>query len=808
MRLLYVCLDRGLPLGAAKGGSVHVTELVRAFEADGHDTAVLARSTAGDAYEASRPTFLATLREGPHWLPAPVLRRDLREVRGRARLSRAVEEAIERFRPDLIYERYALFRSEALDAAQSAGIPLVVEVNAPLVEEARRFHGLRLTEAAVRAERRTWRGADLVVTHLSALADLVRAAGQARVLVLPHGVDGERFAPTADGAPVRRELCLNGRFVVGWVGRPKPWHDLATLVDAVAAIPDELAPVLLVVGDGPERPALERRASAREVETRFVRAVPHFAVGRYIAAMDACVATLPSDPTLHYLSPIKALEYLSCGRPTVVAEGGDLRAPVSANAALPYRPGDSADLAARLEQIAGERGLREHLSRTGRRFAEARTWRANARAIIHAAEGLGHDRRAAPGEPRLAYVLKRFPCLSETFVAWELIELQRRSRRPTIFAMGRPDEPFTQRFLDELTARVVYLPPRPSSEPARSARALARVLRRNPLGWLRAAAESVRRPGFFGWKRLVQATILRDEMASAGIDHAHVHFANKAARLAYLSWRMGGPTYSVTAHAKDIYHRTARPPHLRKLLGSAAFVATVSDANRRYLEPIVGDRTRVEVVPNSVNLELLTANGRRHPEWTVLTVARLVEKKGTADLIEACAILSARGRRVCLAVAGDGPLRGELEAAASEAGLDAEFLGEVPHERVLELYRRARVFCLPCTVASDGDRDGLPTAILEAMGSGVPVVTTSMNGLDEAVIHERTGLIASQRDPVALADAIERVLTHSALAARLTSEARRCVEERFSTDRSTALLLRLLEEVAPATGPKDAPTTA
>jgi glycosyltransferase involved in cell wall biosynthesis len=798
MRLLYVCLDRGLPLGAPKGGSVHVAELLRAFEAEGHETAVLARSAAG-AYEASRPTFLASLREGPHWLPAPVLRRDLREVRGRARLSRAVEEAIERFRPDLIYERYALFRSEALQAARSAGIPLVVEVNAPLVEEARRFHGLRFTKSAVRAERRVWSGADIVVTHLPALAERIRAAGQPRVLVLPHGVDGERFTPAADGAAVRRELRLNGHFVVGWVGRPKPWHDVATLVDAVAAIPHELAPVLLVVGDGPERPALERRARARGVETRFAGAVPHSAVSRCIAAMDACVATLPPDPKLHYLSPIKALEYLSCGRPAVVADGGDLRALVSANAALPYRPGDSADLAARLEQIANEPGLEEHLSRTGRLFAEARTWRANARAIIHAAEGLGHERRAAPGKPRLAYVLKRFPCLSETFVAWELIELQRRSRRPTIFAMGRPDEPFTQPFLDELRASVVYLPPRASSEPARSARALARALRRNPLAWLRAAAESVRRPGFFGRKRLMQATILRDEMASAGIDHAHVHFANKAARLAYLSWRMGGPTYSVTAHAKDIYHHAARPPHLRKLLGPAAFVATVSEANRRHLDLIVGDRTRVEVVPNSVNLELLTANGRRQPDWTVLTVARLVEKKGTAHLIKACALLSERGQRVRLVVAGDGPLRGELEAAASRSSLDAEFLGEVPHERVLEQYRRARVFCLPCTVAFDGDRDGLPTAILEAMGSGVPVVTTSMNGLDEAVIHERTGLIAPERDPVALADAIERVLTDPDLAARLTSEARRRVEERFSAELSAGRLLTLLDRAAAET---------
>ena len=160
--------------------------------------------------------------------------------------------------------------------------------------------------------------------------------------------------------------------------------------------------------------------------------------------------------------------------------------------------------------------------------------------------------RDSTRDPHVGYVLKRFPCLTETFVADELIELQRRGVPLTVFAMGRPEEPFVQGFLDELSVPVVYLPYRVWREPIRVAAALRGVLRSDPRRWSAAAVASVLRMRLFGWRRLMQATVLRDEAARAGIQHMHVHFANKAARLADLAQRMGGPTYSVTAHAKDI----------------------------------------------------------------------------------------------------------------------------------------------------------------------------------------------------------------------------------------------------------------
>jgi glycosyltransferase involved in cell wall biosynthesis len=395
---------------------------------------------------------------------------------------------------------------------------------------------------------------------------------------------------------------------------------------------------------------------------------------------------------------------------------------------------------------------------------------------------------------RIAYVLKRFPRVSETFVAAELIELERQGESLTVFAISRPDEPVTHGFLSELSAPVVYLPRRPSRQPLRVIGAVARTIRRQPRGWLRAARLSLRRPRLVGWRRLLQATVLREEMSRAGIDHAHAHFATAAARLAHLAELMGGPTYSITAHAKDIYHRDVRPERLREKLDSARFVATVSEANRRRLQSVMNGRGRCEVVPNSVDLRRVRgANQRVVEPGLVVSVARLVEKKGMADLVEAC---TAQAHRVRLEVVGDGPLREQLEERASRAGLRARFHGALPQERVMQIVPRAEVFCLPCVVTENGDRDGLPTSVLEAMALGVPVVTTAVNGLQEAVEHERTGLVVPERDPRALSAAIARLLDDPELARSLALAARRRVESRFSLERSATRLRSLFREAA------------
>ncbi|HYY73810.1 MAG TPA: glycosyltransferase [Solirubrobacterales bacterium] len=381
MRLLYVCLDRGIPLGAPKGAAVHIEETLRAVAAEGHATAVLAHSTA-EGHAPPCPAYLA---------PAPP---EAASAPGSRRLRLALRRVIERFRPDLVYERYALFRTEARGETWAADIPLVLEVNAPLVEETERFRRLRLGSAAVEAERYAWTRADLVVTPSERLADLIRSAGQERVLVIPNAVDPDRFDPSDDGGKVRHRLGLDDRFVVAWAGRLKGWHDPDTLVDAVAKLPKRLRPALLLIGDGPDRTGVERRATECNVTSVTTGAVSPRRVPELLAAADACVATLPADPSLHYFSPLKALEYLAAGRATVVARAGALTALAEAGAALAYRPGDPADLAARLEAVARDAGLRRGLARRGRSYAEGRTWRDAARATVDAAEALRPSERA------------------------------------------------------------------------------------------------------------------------------------------------------------------------------------------------------------------------------------------------------------------------------------------------------------------------------------------------------------------------------------------------------------------------------
>jgi glycosyltransferase involved in cell wall biosynthesis len=386
MRLLYVTLDRGIPVGGTKGASIHVSELLRAFEAEGHETALVVRAPTAGAPE--RPVFTASVPDRLRWVPGATLRRDLREVRAGRGLRRALRDAVAEFRPDAIYERYALFRTEACGEARRAAIPLLLEVNAPLAWEERRFRNLALTRKAERAELGAWRGADLVVVPSNPLGELVRErSGQERVLVVPNAVDIDRFdRPLQDD--LRQQLGLGSRHVVGFAGSLKPWHDLETLVSAVADLPKRLQAVLLLVGEGPERDRLADRAAALGVDIVTTGAVPHAEVADYLGAMDVCVAGLPADPTLHYFSPLKVLEYMAAGRPTVVADAGDLATIAAAGAAIAYQPEDAADLTAQLLALATSAELRERLSGAGRAYARTRTWRAAARTIVQAADRL------------------------------------------------------------------------------------------------------------------------------------------------------------------------------------------------------------------------------------------------------------------------------------------------------------------------------------------------------------------------------------------------------------------------------------
>jgi colanic acid/amylovoran biosynthesis glycosyltransferase len=250
---------------------------------------------------------------------------------------------------------------------------------------------------------------------------------------------------------------------------------------------------------------------------------------------------------------------------------------------------------------------------------------------------------------------------------------------------------------------------------------------------------------------------------------------------------------TVTAHARGIYH-VDHTPRLRRRLEGVDAVVAVSRFDATHLASLL-PATPVRYVPNG--LQPVPGLAPR-PDGSVLCLARLVEDEGLEVLIEAVSLLDGPATPR-LEIIGDGPLRDELETTARRLGVAARvaFLGTRTSTEAEAAYRRAAVFALPCRVGRDGDREGLPTALIEALAHGLPVISTDVAGIPEAVQHGHTGLLVPPDDAEALATAIRKLLDDPVLAARLGDNGRRLVAEEFSPSRSTALLRQVFLEVSP-----------
>jgi glycosyltransferase involved in cell wall biosynthesis len=290
--------------------------------------------------------------------------------------------------------------------------------------------------------------------------------------------------------------------------------------------------------------------------------------------------------------------------------------------------------------------------------------------------------------------------------------------------------------------------------------------------------------------------VLARETRLRGIDHLHAHFATASTTVARLAARFARIPYTMTAHAKDIFHESVRPEDLRRKLQDAAGTVTISDYNLEYLHESYGPAAEdVRRIYNGLELERFPYEEPRRRVPEIVAVGRLVEKKGFADLIEACSLLRDRGVKVRCLIVGLGEQEPELRAAVERLGLGnrVELPGPRPQGDLIEAVGRAAVFAAPCVIGGDGNRDGLPTVLLEAMALGTPCVSTDVTGIPEVLRDGETGLMVPQRDPAALADAIERLLADPELRVRLAGRARRLVEAEFDVHRNAALLREAFE---------------
>lgn len=388
-------------------------------------------------------------------------------------------------------------------------------------------------------------------------------------------------------------------------------------------------------------------------------------------------------------------------------------------------------------------------------------------------------------EPVL-YVLKRYPRLSETFVVQELMTLESLGEDVLIDCLLPAEDGPRHPDVDRVRAAVRYLPRHPRLRNLPVACAHARIFLRSPLRWVHEA----RRAQHFGlWRRFIQAGLTADRAKRAGVAHVHAHFATAATDVAGIAGRLTGLPVTVTAHAKDIFHED-NAPLLRRRLSRASGVVTVSAHNAAHLEAVV-PTLPVHHVPNGVAVPSAAPGPTK--DGTILCVARLVEKKGVDTLLHALAELNRDRFGVPAEIVGDGPLRGELERLAERLGLGprVRFLGALPSTGVEAAYGRAAMVVLACRVGADGDRDGLPTVLLEAMGRGLPVISTSVAGIPELVLHEENGLLVPPDRPDALAAAIDRLHANPDFAAALGTSGRATVAATHDPVRSARALQRI-----------------
>lgn len=441
----------------------------------------------------------------------------------------------------------------------------------------------------------------------------------------------------------------------------------------------------------------------------------------------------------------------------------------------------------------------------------------------------------------IGYLLKGYPRLSEIFITSEVHRVESLGVPVRLFVLKAADEAVQHPVVQRVRALPEYLPATSSLSsapvPAWLRRnggqflpALRRVLRQRPAGTLRAAgsalAQSFRaRKSPLHWrkiylKELLLAVSLADRLladrspsdpAVTRVRHLHAHFAHGTTTVAWLTSQITGVPFSFTGHAKDIYSENLNPAGLlERKLRAARFAVTCTGANRKHLLQIC-PTADVHLVYHGLNADVERLSRTLGPADRpavplLLAVGRLVHKKGLDTFVDACARLRDAGVAFDALVVGEpGEAEPLVRQRIEQAGIGdrVTITGALAQDQLVEQYRRSTVFALPCRVMDDGDRDGIPNVLMEALVCGLPVVTTAISGIPELVEDGVTGLFVPPDDADALAAALRRLVEDPELARRLADQGRLAVLSRFDAEAMAQRMVDLL-----AGGPRHEPADA
>jgi glycosyltransferase involved in cell wall biosynthesis len=392
--------------------------------------------------------------------------------------------------------------------------------------------------------------------------------------------------------------------------------------------------------------------------------------------------------------------------------------------------------------------------------------------------------------PALAYLFERFPSFTQTFCYREIAELHRQGMSPAIFSIRQPGNEPAEDWDPAIVRQVGYLPP-----DEQLVKEVDRALRRGTLP-ARAADDIVAWGRKTDFLRLYQAAWLGPRLETLGVRHLHAHFAGLAARTAWWLNRFCGIGFSFTAHANDIFAPKSFEISLGALVGSARAVVTVSDFAVQFLRgkfPQAAEK--IHRVYNGIALDRFERADLSETRPAIISVGRLIEKKGFCDLIEACRVLGQRGMDFRCQIIGEGPLESLLREQIARSGLTnrVALTGPLAQAEVIRRLARSTIFALACVAESGGGMDNLPTVVMEAMAAGLPIVATPIAGLPEMVEEGVSGFLIPENQPAALADALERLGSDRILRSSLGKAGRERAVELFRIEESGQKLRALFQ---------------
>ncbi|WP_196716629.1 glycosyltransferase family 4 protein [Actinomyces trachealis] len=389
---------------------------------------------------------------------------------------------------------------------------------------------------------------------------------------------------------------------------------------------------------------------------------------------------------------------------------------------------------------------------------------------------------------RIGYVLKVYPRFSETFIVTEMLAREALGDDLSVYALRPTTDSRFHPEIARVQARVRWI-----SRPWKGVEMweqMAQCLDGDDLDrFAQILPALLTLPG----DEVAQGLELARQVRADGIEHLHAHFASLAGRMAWIASSLTDVPYTVTTHAKDIFHESVDPAWLRRICVDADRVIAISRYNEEFLNRLLaGSRARISLRYNALELDRFPYRDPEPPTMPlrVCAVGRLVVKKGFADLIRATRILVDDGVPVHVDIAGEGDEYQALREQIRSLGLTehVRLLGPITQQEVRTLLARSDVFAAPCVEAPDGNLDGLPTVVLESMACGTPVVATAVSGLPEVVRDGETGVLLPPGVPDELARTLRDIASGATDTRRLARAARSLIEQQFDSRHQAAVL--------------------